>query len=124
MPLLDLFWTMLLVFSWVLWFWLLFRVYGDLFARDDIGGWAKTGWVLATLLLPFLGVFTYLVSQGRAMEERAARRLRPPPDLVDPSPRLWGTGGDVDEQARARELLQRGALTEEEYRRLVPSPRP
>src|SRR3954452_10910118 len=72
MPLLDLFWTTLLIFAWVLWFMLLFRVYGDLFTRSDIGGWAKTGWVVLTLLLPFLGVFIYLITQGRAMAERAA----------------------------------------------------
>jgi hypothetical protein len=70
MPLLDLFWTMFLFFCWILWFWLLFRVYADLFSRRDIGGWAKTGWVLFTILLPFLGVFVYLITQGRSMAER------------------------------------------------------
>ena len=73
MPLLDLFWTMFLFFCWILWFWLLFRVYADLFSRRDIGGWAKTGWVLFTILLPFLGVFMYLITQGRpGFETRSA----------------------------------------------------
>jgi hypothetical protein len=72
MPLLDLFWTTLLVFGWILWFMLLFRVYGDVFTRRDIGGWAKAAWVVFTLLMPFLGVFVYLISQGRGMAERAA----------------------------------------------------
>ena len=57
MPLLDIFWTTILIFAWVTWFMLLFRVYGDLFSRHDIGGLAKTGWVVFTLLVPFLGVF-------------------------------------------------------------------
>ena len=76
MPLLDLFWTTLLIFGWVLWFMLLFRVYGDLFSRSDIGGWAKAGWVVFTLFLPFLGVFVYLIAQGRGMGERALGRMQ------------------------------------------------
>jgi hypothetical protein len=75
MPLLDLFWTTLLIFGWILWFMLLFRVYGDLFTRRDIGGWAKAAWVAFTLFMPFLGVFVYLVSQGRGMAERAASAM-------------------------------------------------
>ena len=75
MPLLDIFWTTLVIFCWVLWFMLLFRVYGDLFTRQDIGGWAKTGWVVLTLFMPFLGVFLYLILQGRGMAERAARAV-------------------------------------------------
>ena len=75
MPLLDLFWTTLIIFCWVLWFMLLFPVYGDLFSRCDIGGWAKAGWIVLTLVLPFLGVFIYLISQGRAMAERAAQAV-------------------------------------------------
>ena len=80
-PLLNLFWTTLVIFCWVLWFMLLFRVYGDLFSRQDIGGWAKTGWVVLTLFMPFLGVFLYLISQGRGMADdvlrtRRTRRLR------------------------------------------------
>src|SRR5436309_8074092 len=75
MPLFDLFWTTLEIFAFVLWFMLLFRVFGDLFTRSDIGGWAKAGWVVVVLVLPFLGVFVYLITQGRAMAERAARAV-------------------------------------------------
>src|SRR3954462_12128097 len=75
MPLLDLFWTTLEIFAFVLWFMLLFRVYGDLFSRSDIGGGAKTGWVVLTLILPFIGVFIYLISQGRGMADRAVRAI-------------------------------------------------
>src|SRR3954471_10286336 len=69
-PLLDVMWTMLVFFSWILWIWLLITVYSDLFKRRDIGGWAKTGWCVFTLLLPFLGVFVYLIAEGRSMRER------------------------------------------------------
>src|SRR5690349_13548635 len=74
-PLLNLFWTTFIIFGWILWFWLLIRVYADLFSRHDIGGWAKAGWVVLTLVLPFIGVLVYLISQGRSMEERATHAV-------------------------------------------------
>src|SRR5438309_6020125 len=75
-PLLDLFWTTFIVFGWILWFWLLIRVYADVFRRDDIGGWAKTGWVLFTLFLPFVGVLVYLISQGHSMQDRVVSQMQ------------------------------------------------
>jgi hypothetical protein len=121
MPLLDLFWTTLLIFGWVLWFMLLFRVYGDLFTRSDIGGWAKTGWVVVTLLLPFLGVFVYLISQGRAMEARALRRVEEQRAASDAYIRSVATQTQEEQLAKARELLQSGAITPDEFQRMVPS---
>jgi hypothetical protein len=121
MPLLDLFWTTLLIFGWVLWFMLLFRVYGDLFTRSDIGGWAKTGWVVVTLLLPFLGVFVYLISQGRAMEARALQRVEEQRAASDAYIRSVATQTQEEQLAKARELLQSGAITPDEFQRMVPS---
>jgi hypothetical protein len=121
MPLLDLFWTTLLIFGWVLWFMLLFRVYGDLFTRSDIGGWAKTGWVVLTLLLPFLGVFIYLISQGRAMAERALRRVEEQRVASDAYIRSVANQTQEEQLAKARELLQSGAITPDEFQRMVPS---
>jgi hypothetical protein len=121
MPLLDLFWTTLLIFGWVLWFMLLFRVYGDLFTRDDIGGWAKAGWVVLTLLLPFLGVFVYLISQGRAMADRALRRLEEQRAASDAYIRSVANQTQDEQLAKARELLRTGAITPDEFQRMVPS---
>jgi Phospholipase_D-nuclease N-terminal len=73
-PLLNLFWTTLVIFCWVLWIWLLIRVYSDLFSRRDIGAGAKTLWVVFTILVPFVGTFVYLIAQGRGMAERDQRR--------------------------------------------------
>ncbi len=70
-PLLSVFWTMLWFFVFVIWFVLLFRVIGDLFRSHDIGGLAKTLWLILVLILPFLGVFIYLIARGNAMGERA-----------------------------------------------------
>ena len=69
-PFLDILWTMLVFFGFVLWFMLLFRVFGDLFRRDDISGWGKFGWSMFVILAPFLGVFIYLIAQGRQMAQR------------------------------------------------------
>jgi hypothetical protein len=121
MPLLDLFWTTLVVFSWILWFWLLFRVYGDLFARQDIGGWAKTGWVVFTLVLPFLGVFVYLISQGRSMAERSAREVERQRAATDAYIRSVAADAEAEQMAKARGLVQSGAITPEEYQRMVPA---
>jgi hypothetical protein len=121
MPLLDLFWTTLLIFGWVLWFMLLFRVYGDLFSRQDIGGWAKTGWVVFTLFMPFLGVFVYLIAQGRGMGERALRRMEEQRVASDAYIRSVAAQTEDEQLAKARELLRNGAITPDEFQRMVPS---
>ena len=120
MPLLDLFWTMFLFFCWILWFWLLFRVYADLFSRRDIGGWAKTGWVLFTLVLPFLGVFVYLISQGRSMAERTELAVERQRAATDAYIRSVAADADSVQSAKARDLLDSGAVTRDEYDRMVP----
>jgi hypothetical protein len=121
MPLLDLFWTTLIIFCWVLWFMLLFRVYGDLFARRDIGGGAKTGWVVLTLFVPFLGVFIYLITQGRGMAERAAQEVQRRMAASDAYIRSVAADAENEQMAKARELLQSGAITPDEFQRMVPS---
>ena len=123
MPLLDLFWTTLIIFGWVLWFMLLFRVYGDVFGRDDIGGGAKTGWVVLTLLVPFLGVFIYLIAQGRGMAERSMQSVERQRAATDAYIRSVAADAEADQTAKARGLLQSGAITQEEFERMVPSPR-
>jgi hypothetical protein len=75
-PLLAVTLTMSLFFGWLLWIWLLVVVYLDLVRRNDIGGWGKAGWVVFTLVLPFLGVFVYLIVEGRAMAGRRMTRQR------------------------------------------------
>jgi Phospholipase_D-nuclease N-terminal len=117
-PLLDLFWTMAMLACWVLWFTLLVRVYGDLFSRSDIGGWAKTAWTLCTLSLPFLGVFIYLITQGPQMAERAPGRRR---DAGDDHIPPVASDAEAERRAQARDLVESGAITSEEYQKLVPS---
>jgi hypothetical protein len=75
-PLLNIFWTMLMFFGLVIWLRLLFTVFGDLFTRHDISGWAKAGWCLLSIVLPFVGVFLYLGTQGDGLAERNLERLQ------------------------------------------------
>lgn len=122
-PLLSLFWTMLEIFALVLWFWLLFRVFADLFRRDDIGGWGKFFWTVFVIFLPFIGVFTYLIAEGRAMAGRDAAQAQAVQQDTDAYIRSVvagdghagaGTSG-TDEIARAKQLLDSGAITAEEF---------
>ena len=122
MPLLDIFWTTLVIFGWVLWFMLLFRVYGDLFSRQDIGGWAKTGWVVLTLFMPFLGVFLYLIVEGREMAERAVLAADRQRAASEAYIRSVAVDAEADRNAKARSLLQSGAITPEEFEHLTPAP--
>ena len=71
-PLANIIWTMLVFFGFVIWIWTLFMVFADLFSRHDVGGWGKAGWVVLVLVLPFIGVLIYLITQGDAMGERHA----------------------------------------------------
>jgi hypothetical protein len=118
-PLLNLFWTTFIIFGWILWFWLLIRVYADVFGRQDIGGWAKTGWVVFTLCLPFIGVLTYLISQSRAMEDRAVRSMEQQRAATDDYIRSVAAEAENTQMAKARDLLNSGAITSDEFDRMV-----
>ena len=73
-PLLNLFWTMLFIFFWGLWFFLLFLVIVDIFRSHDLGGWGKALWLIFVIVLPYLGVFVYLIARGGSIGERRAAR--------------------------------------------------
>jgi len=116
-PFLDLMWSMAIFFIWILWIWLLFTVFADIFRRDDISGWAKTGWIVFAILLPFLGVFVYLITQNVGMTERHLQRARAQRDQFDDYVRSTsgGGGGAAAEIDRAKQLLDAGAITQAEF---------
>ncbi|MFF4958270.1 SHOCT domain-containing protein [Streptomyces sp. NPDC001222] len=120
-PLLSAFWTLLWFFLWVMWFVLLFRVVLDIFRDDSMGGWAKAGWLVFCLVLPFLGVFAYVVVRGREMGRREMAQARAQQRAVDDYIReTAGTRGPtsgVDELARLSEMRARGDITDDEFRR-------
>ena len=114
-PFLDLMWTMLIFFIWILWFWLLFTVFADVFRRHDISGWAKAAWLIFTILLPFLGVFVYLITQNTGMTERNLERARAQKAQFDDYVRQTAGesgGGATAEIERAKSLLDSGAITQ------------
>jgi hypothetical protein len=112
-------WTMFVFFMWILWFWLLFTVFGDLFRRHDIGGWGKAGWTIFVILLPFLGVFVYLIAEGRAMGERNVQQAQAAQSQMDAYVRNVASQGNASEQiAQGKQLLDSGAITQAEFDQL------
>ena len=118
-PFLDVMWTILVFFLWVAWFWILFGVWGDIFRRRDISGLGKTGWFIFTLVLPFLGVFVYVVSQNDGMNQRNLERAQAQRAQMDEYVRSTaGSGGAAAEIEKAKQLLDSGAITQPEFEAL------
>ena len=117
-PLLNIIWTMFVFFGFVLWIMLIFRAFGDLFARHDVSGWGKAGWTFLIVLLPLLGVCIYLLSQGKGMAERQiAAGKRAEAEFKDYVSSVAGSG-TASEIAKAKELLDSGAIDAAEFDRL------
>ena len=124
-PLLNIFFTTMWVFRGIMWFFLLFRVFGDLFRDDSVGGWAKAGWTVFVLVLPFLGVFVYLIARGKGMGEREYKRSQEAEAAFRSYIQEASAGADtaaapsgqVAELTRLADLKQTGALSDEEYER-------
>lgn len=119
-PFLDLMWTMVVFFLWILWFWLLFTVFGDIFRRHDLSGWGKAAWLIFAIVLPFLGVFVYLITQNVGMTERNLERARAQQAQFDDYVRqAAGTGGGAAAEIdKAKQLLDSGAITQAEFEAL------
>jgi hypothetical protein len=116
-PLLDAMWTMTIFFAWVIWFWLLILMFSDIFRRRDLSGWAKAGWVVVVVILPYVGVLIYLITQGRSMGERARVENETSRRQLDEHIRAVASanGEPADEIAKARRLLDNGDITSQEY---------
>jgi cobalamin biosynthesis protein CobD/CbiB len=117
-PFLDVFWTMLIFFMWVIWIWILVTVLIDLFRRHDVGGWGKAAWTLFVIVLPFLGVFVYLITQGKEMAERRAAEMQASRASFDDYVRDVATTAPSDQIAKAKELLDSGAIDQAEFEAL------
>jgi putative oligomerization/nucleic acid binding protein/phospholipase D-like protein len=115
-PFLDVFWTILIFFVWVAWFMLLFRVIGDIFRRHDIGGGAKVLWLIFVIILPFLGVFIYLIAESKGMDQRSVERAQASQQQFDDYVReTASSGGAAAEIDKAKQLLDNGAITQAEF---------
>jgi hypothetical protein len=114
-PFLDVFWTMLVFVGWVIWLFLLIRVISDVF-RSGMSGFGKVAWIIFVIVLPFLGVFIYLLVHGDDMGRRDVAQSQAAKESFDDYVRTVApTGGPAAEIAKAKELLDSGAITQAEF---------
>jgi hypothetical protein len=118
-PLLDAFWTILWIFGFVIWLWLLFMIITDLFRDHQQSGWAKAMWVILLLFLPLFGTLLYLIVRGSGMHERSAASARAAQERFDQYVQNAAGNGrsNADELEKLARLRDQGVLTPEEYDR-------
>ncbi|GAB7186395.1 SHOCT domain-containing protein [Kitasatospora sp. Ki12] len=125
-PVLNIFWTMLELFLWILWFFLLFKIITDIFRSHDLSGWGKAGWLVLVIILPLIGVLAYLIARGQSMGKRDVEQAQQTEAAVKAYIRdAAGSGADtggggrshVDDLARLADLKERGAISDEEYQK-------
>jgi type VI protein secretion system component VasK len=117
-PLLGAFWTIFLIFLWVIWIWVLIWVFIDIFRSQDLSGWAKALWFLFVLFIPLIGVLVYLIARGGSMNERAAQQARQQDqefrsyvqDAAADSP-----ASTADQLAKLADLRDRGVISAQEF---------
>jgi len=115
-PFLDIFWTMIIFFAWLIWFWILITILIDVFRRHDVSGWGKAAWCLFLIFLPLIGVLTYLIVQGKGMAERSVKEQQTAKAEADDYIRSVATSVDPAEQiAKGKQLLDSGAITQAEF---------
>ena len=113
-PFLDVFWSMIVFFAWLAWIWISITCFSDILRRHDIGGWAKAAWVIFVVVLPWLGVLIYLIAEHDGMRERGMKQAQAQEQAFDERVRD-AAGGSVGEIAKAKELLDSGTITQEEF---------
>jgi hypothetical protein len=115
-PFLDVLWTIVIFFAWVIFIWVAITVLIDVFRRHDISGWAKAGWVILVIILPFLGVLIYLLANHEGMADRNVRQAKESQAQFDEYVRQTaGSGGAAAEIERAKQLLDSGAISQAEF---------
>lgn len=115
-PFLSVMWTLLVIFAWVIWFWLLITVFADLFRRHDIGGGVKALWIIFVIILPFLGVLVYLIAESHGIAERTQKQAQTQQSQFDDYVKTVAAQSDPTEQiAKAKGLLDSGAITQAEF---------
>src|SRR3954452_20993435 len=115
-PFMDVLWSMIIFFFWVIWIWIVITVLIDVFRRHDIGGFAKALWVIFVVILPWLGVLIYLIAEHDGMRERSMKQAQTEKKAFDEYVRgAAGGGGSAADIAKAKELLDAGTITQEEF---------
>ena len=116
-PLFGIFVSLLFLFIWIVWLVLLFRVVSDIFRSEDLGGWGKAAWLLFVVVLPYVGVFVYIVARGAGMTQRDLERMRASEAAIQDYIRstVAGPSGTADELAKLAELQAKGVLSDAEF---------
>ena len=118
-PFLNILWDILIIFAWVIFIWIAITVLIDVFRRHDISGWAKAAWVVFVVILPWIGVLVYLIVNHNGMNERSAREARTQQAQFDEYVRqATGSGGAASDIEKAKQLLDSGAITPQEFEAL------
>lgn len=119
-PFLNILWTMIIFFAWVIWIWMMIVILTDVFRRRDLSGWGKAAWTVFLIVLPFVGALIYLISQHDKMAERNIEQAQAQQAQFDDYVKSVATdgGGAAAEIERAKNLLDSGAITQEEYEAL------
>jgi hypothetical protein len=116
-PLLGAFWTIFLIFLWVLWFWVLITIFIDIFRSDDLSGWGKAGWFIFVLLIPLIGVLVYLIARGGKMRQRQVQDAQ----AQDQQFRSYvqeaagSQTSSAEELAKLADLRDKGVITAQEF---------
>ena len=118
-PFLNILWTMIIFFAWVVYIWMVVVILTDVFSRKDISGWGKAAWTVFMIVLPFIGVLTYLIAQHDKMAERQADRSRAQKQQMDDYVKsVAGGNGAAGEIDKAKKLLDSGAIDQTEFNTL------
>jgi len=114
-PFMDVLWSMVIFFLFIIWIWILITVFADIFRRRDIGGGSKALWIIFVILLPYLGVFIYLIAQGHHMADRNMEQMKAARAQQDDYIKSVAGSSPADQIAQAKQLLDSGAISQAEF---------
>jgi hypothetical protein len=115
-PFLEVFWTILIFFAFVFWIMILFQVFADIFRRADLSGWGKVLWLIAIIVLPYLGAFIYLITQHEGIVQRSTKQQQAAQSEFDQYVQsVAKTGDPADQIAKAKTLLDNGTIDQREF---------
>ena len=114
-PILNFFWTMLMFFLFIVWIFILFQVFVDIFRSPDLGGGAKALWFIFVLLLPFLGVLVYLIARGNKMQEHRIKDATDAQNQMDAYIKQTAGSSTADELAKLADLKSKGTISDADY---------
>lgn len=118
-PFMEIFWTMIIFFAWVAWIWMIVGIFTDIFRRHDASGWTKAIWTVFIIVVPFLGALVYLIANGSGMAERGAERSRrAEQQFAGYVQSVASSNGSATELAKAKELLDSGTISQDEFNTL------